>query len=84
MVASGGRASQSPGRIIRNVEPLKLFVPLLVIMLDTPAAWPPNSAENWLVMICISLTVSIANPPDPSWGARCKVSHFEWLLVPST
>ena len=77
-------ASQSPGRIITNAEPATTLVPLLVIMLDTPAAWPPNSAENWLVMICISFTVSSAKPPDPSCGARCSVNHFEWLLVPST
>lgn len=67
-----------------NPDPLMLFVPLLVIMLDTPAACPPNSAENWLEMICTSFTVSSANPPEPSWGARCSVSHLEWLLVPST
>ena len=82
--ASGGAASRSPGRIITNAEPLNALVPVLVIMLDTPAEWPPNSAENWLVMSCTSLTVSIAKPLDPSCGARCSVSHFEWLLVPST
>jgi len=25
-----------------------------------------------------------AKPLDPSCGARCRVNHFEWLLVPST
>ena len=67
-----------------NAEPLNALVPLLVIMLATPEECPPNSAENWLVMSCTSLTVSIAKPLEPSCGARCSVSHFEWLLVPST
>ena len=67
-----------------NAEPLSSLVPLLVIMLATPDECPPNSAENWLVMSCTSLTVSIANPLEPSCGARCSVSHFEWLFVPST
>ena len=53
-------------------------------MFITPAECPPNSAENWLVMICTCLTVSSAKPAEPRCGARCSVSHFEKLLVPST
>ena len=56
---SGGVASQSPGRTMTNAEPFSSLVPLLVIMLATPAECPPNSAENWLVMSCTSLTVSM-------------------------
>ena len=82
--ASGGRASRSPGRSMPKIEPATLFVPLFVIMLATPAECPPNSTENALVMSCTSFTVSRAKPPEPSCGARCSVSHFEWLLVPST
>ena len=67
-----------------NADPDSELVPLLVIMLMTPAEWPPNSAENWFVMMFTSFTVSIANPPDPRCGARCSVSHFEKLFVPST
>src|SRR5438046_7527739 len=44
-------------------------------MFITPAECPPNSAENWLVMICTWLTVSSAKPADPRCGARCSVSH---------
>src|SRR4029450_6751562 len=74
--ASGGAASRSPGRIITNADPERSLVPLLVIMLDTPAEWPPNSAENWLVMSCTSLTVSIAKALDPSCGGGCRGSHL--------
>ena len=69
---------------MKNADPVTSLVPLLVIMLITPAEWPPNSAENWLVMICTSFTVSRAKPLEPRCGARCSVSHFEKLLVPST
>ena len=69
---------------MKNAEPFSELVPLLVIMLATPAEWPPNSTEKALVMSCTSFTVSSAKPPEPCCGARCRVSHLEWLLVPST
>jgi hypothetical protein len=50
-VASGGMASRSPGRTTSSAAPEYLLEPLLVIMFITPAECPPNSAENWLVMI---------------------------------
>ena len=40
-----------------SAAPAKVLLPLLVIMFITPAEWPPNSAEKWLVMICTWLTV---------------------------